>query len=101
MNKFLSGAMLVATVIGLSGCTVYQYSTVKSDKFDEFLKEYKELNGEKAIAMAKDKTGSHVYGYAYNRQTQAEANKVAIAECEDRNKDAGIDAACKIYKEGN
>lgn len=101
MKKFLSGVVVAITVIGLSGCTVHQYSTVKTEKFDQFLAEYKELNGEKAIAMAKDKTGSHVYGYAYSRQTQAEANKVALAECVDRNKEAGLDAECKIYKEGN
>ena len=94
MKKYLLGVAVVATVVGLSGCMGTSVSMpmmqIKTEKFAKFMEKYQGLNGKKAIAVAKEHRGGHVYGYAYERSSQEEANSVALEEGNKRKSEVAL-----------
>ena len=105
MKKIKYGIISIAVLALIVGCArpslSYQTGGMKSDNYAQFMKEYQAMPDKKAMAMAKNKQGSLVYGYAHSRQSFEEAKRVAMEQCEMRKKDAGLKATCKIHKVGN
>ena len=74
------------------------------NKINAFYKQYATSNKkEKAIAVAMDKEGKYVLGYAHDAASAQSAKKIALSRCEQaRTKtNVTIDAPCKLYAADN
>jgi len=95
MKRLVSGATLVAMVIGFNGCAVSNNSKTLDKSFEE----YKTYNSHKAMAVAMDDDGRYAMGYSYDYSSQDKANKRAIKQCNDANDQSvnKVTAKCELY----
>jgi len=92
------------TISQNSGQKYYVDKDASINKINAFYKQYTTSNKkEKAIAVAMDKEGKYVLGYAHDAASAQSAKKIALSRCEQaRTKtNVTIDAPCKLYAADN
>ena len=72
----------------------------ETTRFECEWKNYSRLQPNKAIAIAGDRQGVYVAGYAYAQASEVEAVEAALAACEGRRADRRIDAPCRTFAIG-
>jgi hypothetical protein len=70
-------------------------------RFASEWKDYEELSGFKALAVAGDLGGTYVSGWASEYRHQEEATREALKSCEERRRDRRIVDECRIHAIGD
>ena len=70
-------------------------------QFEAEWRNYQNLNGLKALAVAGDLEGVYVSGFAWSYPIQDFANDEAMENCEKRRIDRRIEDPCRLYAEGD
>lgn len=100
MNRKVIVACLLAAV-GLSGCWLPGHAIGvemrNKPRFESEWRDYCELQGFKALALAGDFEGVYVFGFADEASDQETATAEAMRHCEQRRLDRRISAPCQVY----
>lgn len=79
-------------------------ATAKNDpiaKINKAFRIYFDFKHDKAFAIALGDNGTYAYSYMVNKQSQSEANQLALNRCEVYRHKHNVDNKCKIYAEGD
>jgi hypothetical protein len=66
-------------------------------RFEIEWKNYSRLKSNKALAIAGDRQGLYVAGYAYAQPSKEVAEELALQACEARRTDRRIETPCKTF----
>lgn len=96
-------ALVVMT--GLGGCLdaggAIGVRLRRETRFESEWRRYRDLPGEKALALAGDRHGRYVSGQAYGHSSLTAAITGALERCEQRRSDRRITFECQVYAVGN
>jgi hypothetical protein len=66
-------------------------------QFESEWSKYRELQPNKALAIAGDVQARYVLGYAHELADESSAIEQALADCEQRRADRSLDAPCRLF----
>jgi hypothetical protein len=98
-------ATLGLLLFGMGGCLRSGGSPMgiplrEMTQFESEWKNYQRLGSLKALAVAGDRNGVYVSGFAYAYPIQALANDEALENCEERRADRRIADECRLFAIG-
>ena len=89
----------------LGGCAAFRSAAAvpvrAKSRFRVEWRDYQNLPGEKAIAVAGDREGRYVCGIGYGAASTDTAVREALERCEQRRADRRITDACRTYAVGD
>ena len=80
-----------------SGASPMGVEFKRRTQFESEWSRYRELEPNKAVAIAGDIEGRYVLGYAHALASEASAIEAALADCERRRADRNLDAPCRLF----
>jgi len=99
-------ATLAVCMLAVAGCMRSGGSPMgiplrEVTRFDAEWNDYLRLSSRKALAVAGDRSGVYVSGFAHAYPIQALANDEALERCEERRLDLRIESECRLYAVGD
>jgi hypothetical protein len=97
--------LLLAALVLVGACRSSGHAigvpTRERTRFESEWQSYRDLEPEKALAVAGDVDGAYASGFAFGKASRHEAEQGALEDCARRRADRRLDAPCRLYAVGD
>ena len=102
LAQFASVIVLFSTLVGCATSGEhYEVRLAPPDTFNPTFMKYKELPGEKVMAIAVDPNGQWAFGFDHSQDSLETASTNAIAKCDRAREDYQVFSKSKIFAVNN
>jgi hypothetical protein len=101
MKMFIKSALLAALLAAVFGCATsgekFETRLAPPDAFNPTFMLYKQMPGQKVMAVAVDPGGRWAFGFDHSKATLEEAETNALAKCNSAREDHKVFFTAKIF----